>query len=208
MKKSFLLFVTVLFLTSSARVFAQVGGRHVYEFLNLVSAPRMAGLGGGAIAIKDKDLNLALTNPSLLTAASNNQLTLNYVNYLADVNYGFVAYCKDFDKYGTFDAGIQYINYGDFIRAEDNGEKNGEFSASEYAFNIGWGMAFDSVYSIGVNYKNILSSFDTYGSYGMAFDIGGNFQSRTKRFIVSMLVKNIGFQVKPFENKNQESLPF
>ena len=68
-----------------------------------------------------------------------NSLGFSFVDYYVDINYGYAQYARDFEKLGTFVATMQFINYGTFDRADANGERNGTFTAGEYALNIGWG---------------------------------------------------------------------
>ena len=45
-------------------LFAQLGGSSTYQFLNLVSSPRQAALGGKIITNFDHDVTEALYNPA------------------------------------------------------------------------------------------------------------------------------------------------
>ena len=73
---------------------AQIGGNNTFEFLNLPISARVAALGGNLISAKDNDLNVVITNPALLTDSMSDNVALSYVNYFADVNYGYAAYAK------------------------------------------------------------------------------------------------------------------
>ena len=57
-------------------VFAQVGGESTYQFLNLVSSPRQAALGGKIITNFDYDVTEALYNPASINLEMDNQLPL------------------------------------------------------------------------------------------------------------------------------------
>lgn len=76
-KISFLVFFS--FVCTS---YAQIGGKHTYEFLNLVSSPRQAALGGKVLTNNDWDTSQALHNPSAINEEMEGQLALNFVNYL------------------------------------------------------------------------------------------------------------------------------
>lgn len=195
-------------LIQSLTTSAQVGGSHTYQFLDLPNSARVAALGGNFLAIKDNDITLAIANPSLITKDMNNQLALSYISYYADVNYGFAAYSKSFNKIGSFVGSLQYINYGTFTNADANGETFGTFRAGEYALNIGWARSLDSNFSIGSNFKTILSSLETYSSFGLAVDIAATYQSNNKRFISSLMLKNMGRQLSYYTEGNREALPF
>ncbi len=66
-------------------VSAQVGGRSTFEFLNLISSPRQAAMGGKVITIYDDDVNSPLFNPATINVDMGNQLAVNFVDYMGDV---------------------------------------------------------------------------------------------------------------------------
>ena len=77
---------------------AQVGGQYAYQFLNLTTSPRMAALGGKNITNYDYDPTQALVNPASINSEMDNHLSVNYVNYIGDVNYGSAAYAYLWDR--------------------------------------------------------------------------------------------------------------
>lgn len=208
MKK--IIFTSLFLLSISFAVLAQTGGNSTYDFLNLNANARIAAMGGNLISLKDDDLNLFSQNPAALNPSMSNQLTLNYVPYFAKINYGYAAYAHKFDSIpGTFAVGVQYVNYGRFVRADETGQVLGEFSAGEFALNLGYAHQFgkDSVFSVGGNLKTIISSMESYSSWGMALDLAGTYQSK-KGFTASVVLKNIGAQFQSYTRGNPEALPF
>jgi len=167
-------------------------------------------LGGEAISINDGDLNLALLNPSLLNAAMHNHLTLSFVDYFSDINYGSAIYSRTYEKYGSFSASAQYIHYGTFKEADETGRILSEFTADDYTFNLGWGRGIDSMFSIGANLKMIYSSYYLYdyNSYGAAIDLAGIYHNAARQITIAAVVKNAGMQIKSYRKKNTEPLPF
>ncbi len=203
-------FVLIIIFTLCIRplTYAQTGGNHTYEFLNLTSSARIAAMGGNILAIKDNDINLALSNPSLITKSMNNNLSLSFVDYYTDVNYGYALYSRSFKEIGNFTAAMQFVDYGKFIYADETGEQQGNFGVSEYAMNIGWGRPLDSLFSIGANFKMIYSSFESYSSFGLAVDVAGTYHNSKNNFTITLIGKNIGTQLKAYRNNNVEPLPF
>ena len=187
---------------------AQIGGNSVYEFLNLSVSARAASLGGDVIAIKDNDLGLCSYNPSLLNSSMSNNLVLDYVNYFSDINYAYISYAKTYDNIGNFAIGLQNINYGDFIEADANGLITGNFKSSEYALNLFYSRELDSMFSVGANLKPIYSVFDNYTSYGIALDVGITYHNEKKQLTAAFVMKNLGTQIKPYQEGNNEPLPF
>jgi len=199
---------TYLIILISFSSFAQIGGKNTYNFLTLTNSARVASLGGDNVSIVDKDVNLAFHNPALLTDSMSDNLTLNYVNYFSDINYGYVGYAKKYKDYGNFAAGIHYINYGDFTEADETGQILGSFSASEYSFNLTWAKKIDSLINFGVKLKAIYSELDTYYSFGLATDAGLVYYNPKNLFSAGFVVKNLGIQLNPYIDKQREPLPF
>ena len=164
MKKSFILplFLFIIISFSNNLSYSQIGGDNTYEFLNMPNSARIAAMGGNFLAIKDNDITLALANPSIITSDMHNQLALSFVDYFSDVNYGFVSYSRTFPEIGSFVGTMQFIDYGKFTLADETGQKYGNFKASEYALNVGWGRELDSAFSIGANFKMIYSAIESY----------------------------------------------
>jgi len=202
--------IVFLFLLFSSFVsVAQIGGTNTYEFLNIPISARVAGIGGSAIAVYDNDPTLSFANPSLLNSDMSGMVTFSYLNYFADINHGFVSYVKDFKKAGTFSAGIRYLDYGKFLETDEGGNELGEFTASEYAFVLGWGKQIDSMFSVGANIKPIYSNLYLYSSAGIAFDFSATYHNENIGLAMSLLIKNAGVQLSPYvDGGDKEPLPF
>jgi hypothetical protein len=136
-----------------------------------------------------------------------NSLSLNFTNSFAGTNYGFASYGFNLKKFGSFAGTMQYYSYGKADNTNEFGETNGQFSAGEYAFNLGWGRMLDSVFSIGANVKMIYSSLEIYNSLGMAVDVTGSYVPN-ESFCASLLFRNIGRQITAYTAEGVEPLPF
>ncbi|MGZ5244608.1 MAG: type IX secretion system protein PorQ [Bacteroidia bacterium] len=203
MKPFFLLSLYALIAFSAK---AQIGGNGIYKFMNLPLSSRLASLGGNQIAVKDNDLSLGIQNPGLLNAEMHNHLQFSYIDYMSDINFGSVGYARHFDSLGTLVGGVQFIRYGDFVRADEKGNKIGSFSAGEYNFFAGIGREWKR-FSYGANIKFIHSTLDIYKSYGAAMDLGGAYQDTARGYTLGLVVKNIGYQLKPYF-ETREPMPF
>ena len=201
-------FIFILIDLISVSSIAQIGGMQTYQFLNLTNSARIAGLGGDFLTIKDHDITLTLANPSLITPEMHNNLSLSFVNYFTGPNYGYIMYSRTFKNAGSFVGSFQFINYGKFTGADETGIITGEFSASEYALNIGWARQLGPLFSIGANGKLIYSSLESYHSFGIAVDVAGTYISKNELFTASLMARNIGAQIIPYRPGNREPLPF
>lgn len=208
MRQKYILSIFLLLLGLTAK--SQIGGESTYQFLELTNSARIAALGGNQIAIADStDLNLPYHNPASLHQSMENKLLVNYVNYLTDINYGYASYAKSFDSIGNFALGLHYINYGKFDEATDLGELTGNtFKAAEYAFHIIYSNNYKRL-RYGAALKPILSSFESYQSFGLAADFGLSFSSKGKYTNVSLVARNVGGQITTYyENGERERIPF
>ncbi|NJK97430.1 MAG: type IX secretion system protein PorQ [Bacteroidales bacterium] len=155
-----------------------------------------------------QDLSTPFHNPSLLNRDMHHRLVVNYVNYFADVNYGYFSIAKKYREKENLAFGIHYMNYGKFTEAGSNGVKNGTFNAADYAFNIMYSRKLDSIWTVGINAKPILSTYEKYTSVGLVFDLGINYYNPEKLFSASLVLRNIGSQIKPYYENDFEPVPF
>lgn len=189
-------------------LFPQTGGNHVYDFLNLTHSSLVTSLGGTNVSLAAGDLNLAYHNPALLNSQMDKSLVIDYVNYFAGINYGMTMYSRTFPSIGNFAAGLTYLNYGSFKETDESGNITGTFSAAEYAFSLIYSRNIDSVFTVGVNLKPILSHLEKYTSFGAAIDIGAAYQSRNNLFSAGLVIKNTGMQITTYTGEAREKLPF
>ena len=189
--------------------YAQLGGETTYQFLNLVSSPRQAALGGKTLTNVDYDVTQALYNPSTINLEMDNQLALNYSSYLGGINYGTAAYAYTYDRRNqTFFAGMTYINYGQFDGYDEQGIETGSFSGSEAALSVGHSRQVGySDFYLGGNIKFITSKLEQYSSFGIALDAGLLYINEDIDFQATLVVRNFGAQLTTYAGQN-EPLPF
>lgn len=188
---------------------AQIGGEYTYEFLNLVSSPRQAALGGKVLTNNDWDTSQALHNPAAINSRMEGQLSLNFVNYFADINYGSVAFAKSFgEKKHLIAAGITYIDYGKFDGFDENRVSTGTFSGNEFAFTVGYMYAVpNSDLKMGANAKFISSKLEQYSSIGGALDLALLYDFKKTNAELTLVASNIGSQFTAYED-TREKIPF
>lgn len=196
-----------LLLLASSGLSAQIGGRSVFQFLNVVPSARVAGQGSNAIANPEADLNFALWNPSLLNEEMSGQVSISMLDYVDDIILGDVSYARHYEGVGTFYTGLRYLNYGEFDRTDPIGVKQGTFSATDFAFTMGYAYQLDTNWSFGGNLKFIHSQFDTYKSSGMALDLSTTYRIPSRRMLFALVARNVGFQFNPY-HEDREGLPF
>lgn len=206
MIKRYILLSGILFVLTLSG-FAQLGGRYAYSFLEQPLSARISALGGNQISVHDNDINAGFVNPSLISPGIDNNFALNYVNFFAGMNFGSAQYARTFNKVGSFMGSIQFMDYGTFDYADEAGNLSGNFGASDFAFNLGWGRQLDSSFSIGATAKLIYSFYEGYTSFGFAVDVAGTYVSKTG-WSMSVVATNLGLQLTTYTSGTRDPLPF
>ncbi len=188
---------------------AQVGGSQIFTFLKLPSSARVASLGGSCIQVMDDDVANVQQNPALLNPQMHLQLSTNWVNYLADINFGYFGTAYSLKKYGNIAVGLQYINYGTFNGYDESQNSLGTFKAGENAFNVAYSKAYNKWVNFGVGAKYISANYGGNRSTGLAMDAGVNVRSGDSLFDAAVVFRNFGTQFNTFNGVDaKEPLPY
>jgi len=207
MKKFFMALTGLLAAAISSS--AQIGGEGVYSFLELKSSARIAALGGELPALSDDDVSLVYNNPALLNHTMDQHLAFNYIPYFADIHYGYTAGAFSLNKKSHVAAGVHFVNYGEFIRANASGIRQGKFYAEEYAIQFSYSRTLiDSLLYAGVSLKPVLSNLEQYSSFGMSTDWGLLFKAPGGLANITLVARNLGMQLTSYYGNHREKLPF
>lgn len=191
----------------NAYVNAQVGGEHVYQFLNLPMSPNVNALGGNNVTTFNSDTNQVLFNPASLNDSMDGQMSINYGNFYGDVNLGSASYAKSFKNGRNIHFGVTYLNYGSMEGYDELGQYTGTFSGNDVAVSVGYSYQIqDTDFYIGSNVKFISSTLESYSSIGLAADIGGLYANPDSGWTAGVTLKNLGTQLTNYQGEN-ESLP-
>ena len=183
-------------------------GNASFTFLDMANSARIGAMGAEFLSVRDADITLALSNPSLITDEIHNHLAFNYVNYFNGTNYGFASYSRTFENVGSFAFHAQYGNYGKIYVTDEYGYEYGTASANDLALIVGWGREIDSHFTIGANFKLIVSQMERYSAVGMAVDVSATYSNSSRLFAVSLLLRNMGGAVKPYSDNGHTRMPF
>ncbi len=202
--------VLILFLGffGFAAVNAQSGGA-AFSFLDMGQTARVASLGGEAISAADNDLGNVLFNPSLLNPTMHNNISFSFVNYFSGINYGIISYARKFNKVGNFAFHAQYANYGTILITDVMGGEHGTASANDIALIAGWSKSIiDSQFTIGANAKLMFSQMHNYFAMGLGVDVSATYTLPNKNFAASLLLRNIGAEIKSYYGDDFAWMPF
>lgn len=202
-----LYFFAVFLLLSLSDVYAQLGGRGTFSYLETAIPARPSALGGIPQTGVDNDVQFAQFNPALINPLLHNQMSLAFVNYFADVKFTSLQYSRTINNFGSFAGSLQYHNYGRFDYAGESGDREGTFGASDYAVMLGWGRRLDSNFRIGAQLKWAVSQYESFSSFGMAVDVAGIYQS-AEGWELALVARNIGSEIKSYLPGHASVMPF
>ncbi|MBK0401985.1 type IX secretion system protein PorQ [Adhaeribacter sp. BT258] len=204
MRKIFYAFFT--FFALNHTVLAQIGGQQSFGFLNLPGGAKTAGIGGVNVSSRSHDVTMLYANPALLNDETNYQLFFGHTDYLSDIRQNSLTFSFPNKQGNHWAAGIQYLNYGDFIQRDETGQEMGTFSVVDYTLNLTHARTIEH-FTLGATAKMAFSRIAEYKSTAALVDLGGVFKHPEKDFTVGLALKNIGYQLKTY-NGEREPMPF
>ena len=201
-----LIYIFAIVMLWSLNCFAQEGAS-AYSFLEVPSSSHAFALGGTNITVIDDDINLMEQNPALLGPEIDMQVGFNYMHYLGASNFAGVRYGMAAGDRGAWSIGIQYLGYGTMSQTEADGSVVGTFSPQDVVFSGMYAHDFTDQLRGGINVKMIYSSYEQYTAFAMATDLGLNYYDPDHDMSLSLVLKNLGGQIKRFDN-DYDRLPF
>ncbi|MCG9911749.1 MAG: type IX secretion system protein PorQ [Flavobacteriales bacterium] len=207
MKKIFIFCIGLLLQTPIIR--AQIGGNYTYTFQQLPFSARAEALGGKAYSVYDNDVSLVFQNPAMLNESMHHRASFTYVNYFKGINMGAASYARTLDKSKiNVWGGVHFVNYGKFTAADETGNITGNFTAGDYAITGGASRSFGKYFNVGMNARLGFSQMADLFSMGFGVDLGAAYISKSKLFVTSVVLRNVGMQFATYSNGNREPYPF
>ena len=204
MKRTLLSFSFVFFTTT---LIAQIGGESTFAILDFSTSARTIAMGGELMSVYDNDVNLVGSNPALLNAKMNRQISFSFVDYFSDINAVSVHYATNSKKLGMIFFSAKALNYGSFTKTDETGVELGEFTANEQIITAGISKMLNEKFTIGMNLNFINSKLEQYSSFALGSNLGLTYYNDEKDLCISVLAKDFGRQLKSYTN-TKEKLPF
>lgn len=174
-----------------------------FEFLNINENAKIKALGGNNVSLT-KNQNYHLSNPSFLFYSKNQNISINHMNYIADINSSSILYSDSLKNIGKFGIGIKYFSHGKFDGYDVLGNSTGSFNPKEFAFTITKSVKFSN-FIFGTNLKYVNSKIFDKSDNAFLIDIGVIFYPTIKKNLtIGMTISNFGFLL----SKNNTYIPF
>lgn len=177
---------------------------NAFTILRLPYSARAAALGGQNISVIEDDITLAMHNPALLSSVSDKTINLTYMTYMSDSKIAGAMFNKTFGERSTGAVSARYIDYGEFEGYTEDNIYTGTFSAKDMEFAVMYSYLLSDNWSGGVTGKFIYSKYESMSSIALGVDLGVNYYNPENELSLSFAVKNLGGQVKAFEEKNEK----
>lgn len=182
-------------------------GTSAYNFLDLPTSAHAFALGGGSVALIDDDVSLVDQNPALLGAEIEKQVGFTYMHWLGASNFASVRYGMSAGERGAWSTGLRYLNYGSFTATDADGTVTGTFTPQDIVFEGSYSHDFTDRLRGGIMLNAIYSNYEQYSAFALGVDLGINYYNEEKDLSLSVVLKNMGGQLKRFNN-TYDRLPF
>jgi hypothetical protein len=186
-----------------------LGGNSVFNFLKLPNTPQLSALGGVNVSQFSKDVGLAFNNPALLKPQMHSQMNAAFNGYYAGITSYHLSLGYHHQKLNTnFLWGLNFLNYGSTVETDPAGNVLGKFRPVDWVMQFTASRSYLEKWNYGATLKFINSDYGKYNSNGLAVDAGVQYFDSAKLFSASLLVKNMGFQLKKYDGTEPDDLPF
>lgn len=205
--------VVTLLLAANLQAVGEAGA----IFLLIVPGAGPASTGEAQVAKAD-DAYASYFNPAGLAFLPGREVALMHVNWLPnladDLYYEFAAYRHHVENLGTFGGHFVFLNLGEQIRTDENGNELDPFRSNMWALTGSFGTQITPSSAIGVSAKIFhqnLISVGTAGESGkgkstdFAFDLGYLFKAR--KFNLGASITNIGPKISFIDADQADPAP-
>jgi hypothetical protein len=129
------------------------------------------------------------------------------MRYIGDTNFAGLRYGQGVSEHGAIAVGVQYFGYGNLQGADIDGTMTGTFSASDIAVGVTYSHDISERFRGGITLKYLYSKYEDYTAGAVAADLGVNYYDPEHEFSASLVGKNLGGQVKKF-NEFKDNVPW
>jgi hypothetical protein len=171
-----------------------------FAFLKIGMSAREVAMGGASVGLT-RDVNAIFWNPAGIARLTQAQAGLSYLNYVADIQSGFLGYAKPSGRFG-WGAGISYLNSGAIKKTDVDNIDLGSFVASFASFNFAGGYKISDKLLAGATVKFLYAGIDTFKAVAAGIDLGATFFTPYQGLKTGLVVQNLGSQLKAFVQQN------
>jgi hypothetical protein len=187
-----LIFSVVLILEVNAGT-----GTSNFPFLRIMPDARIIGMGETYAGIYSNYFN-----PSGLSKAKEIEVSLSYLRYWMESNYGYIGISSKIGENQGIGGYIIYLDYGRFDQTAedvnglpDDSRSGGSYGAADIAVGLSYGMEISDRLSAGISGKIISERIDTDNLIGYGMDLGVLY-SLPSGADIGIVLQNLGTKTK------------
>ena len=181
---------------------------NVFEFVKIPVNAKLSSLGGYNVSLSSDENNFFLNNPALLNDGQNKNISLNFIDYIANIKGTSINYIDSLKSIGKFGISVKHFNYGKTNSYDVLGNYLGVLNGNGVELTFSKSKKLGQ-FIYGINLKYVLSKIKNYSNNGVLFDIGGIFYpTHNKEFTIGISLKNFGFLFTKFKDHTNNILPF
>ena len=173
-------------------------GTTVAQFLKIGAGARSVAMGGSAAAM-DGDVYSIYWNPgSLARLKTPGETSFNHTQWLADVDYNYVASGLTIDGFGTLGLSVTSLRVPeDIVRTEINPEGDGRrWSYGAFSMGLSFARSLTDRFSIGFTAKYIREGLWNMSASGFAFDVGTIYTTTFNGLKIGASISNFGTKMR------------
>ena len=197
-------------------------GRTGAAFLEIGVGAREIGL-GSAVSSLTTDANQIFWNPAGTALGIGEQFSaaFSYTSWIADLDYGAVAFGYKLANAGTITIGAQFFGINDIPANRQNGytdpdlvvliednETSSTFNYSDVAISISYAQYVIDKLALGATFKVINESIDGISASAVAFDFGSVYSIGVSGWQLAARISNLGSDLEFFTQDNPLPLSF
>jgi hypothetical protein len=184
-------------------LFAQTAS--LYGFLRTDPGARIAALGGAGTALAS-DAAGWWQNPGLVGSIRPQTGEATFQKQVLDINAGRLGYVGSLEGIGDngmFAVGVNYVNYGEFVRATAQGEREGTFSGQDIALTGVYSNKLDSSVWYGVGLTMMGNYLENYSSSAFGISAGLWYAFKDGRTNLGASILHVGSQLSSLDGASE-----
>ena len=195
------LIINGLVVSHAARAQIESSG---FPVVQLDETARIAALGGRSPALMTRDPGSMFSNPALLSYSSPRSFSFSYLNHIGSANAGWVSYAVGIDSLTTAGIGFRYLGFGTMPRADEEGNRDGTFNASDMSLTVGASRRSLPGLTYGANINFLFSSIDGIHSSALTADAGIFYAIDSKGVTLGASIHHAGFVLSSFGSRRDQ----
>ncbi len=192
----------------AAKFFEKVG-TYDGQFLKIPIGARATGMGAAFVAVAD-DASAVYWNPAGVARLQGNIISVNHINWPADVNLTQGAYVFSLGFLPgmlAFHARSLYV--GSMARTtvyKPDGDGT-YFDAGYTAFGVTYARSLTDKFSVGVSANLVHAGLDNLSANALSFDVGTLYDTGFRSLKIGMEIQNMGSELSYIDKSKASKLP-